>query len=614
MSLHQLAKHVQNQGRNGDTVLVHMTPSEVNGLQSLALAHGGSLSINPNTGLPEANFLKKILPIVTGAVGSYFGVSPAMTGLITGGVTGLASGNLQKGLMAGLGAYGGAALTGNIMAAGTRPEYAMLQSQAPELNLGDVEAQAGGFYGGKAPINKEAPALNLGDVEAQEGGYYGGAAPKEIPYKVPGSDKFSFDKLKQNFSLKDNLLPIGAVGASLLAPDDSSGSSSGSTTDSYIRPYSYRQVRNPKFGQPGEPYFIQSMTPGTPVLAREFGSRTYADGGLATLPDARLALNATYPQSGTVDRTQYATPYQMPTSAENLAASYEMATSPYSGEPIRMAEGGDTKAAVDQYNKMLSERAAMEYTRPEEFKQKYYAPPAPPAPTPAQDFGGGVSGLYQYYLGRQPTAAEIPQWSDRIKSTGMVTPEEAAYFRQYVGAEQAARGFTPTGPDPFSGQGMGGDPLGRFTYSPGFGYKENPNFVSPDNLIGGVPETDKDVLNKMIQQYRDQQIQASSGGAGGGLMPQDLGGYSDGGRLLKGPGDGVSDSIPAVIGNKQPARLADGEFVVPARIVSELGNGSTDAGARKLYGMMDRIQKKRRKSVKGKSFAIDSKADDALPA
>lgn len=90
-----------------------------------------------------------------------------------------------------------------------------------------------------------------------------------------------------------------------------------------------------------------------------------------------------------------------------------------------------------------------------------------------------------------------------------------------------------------------------------------------------------------------------------------LGDYSDGGRLLKGPGDGVSDSIPAVIGKKQPARLADGEFVVPARIVSELGNGSTDAGAKKLYGMMDRIQKKRRAA---KGIATDTKADKYLPA
>lgn len=98
-----------------------------------------------------------------------------------------------------------------------------------------------------------------------------------------------------------------------------------------------------------------------------------------------------------------------------------------------------------------------------------------------------------------------------------------------------------------------------------------------------------------------------------GGITHNLGGYSDGGRLLKGPGDGVSDSIPAVIGNKQPARLADGEFVVPARIVSELGNGSTEAGARKLYGMMERVQAGRKKSVGKGKVAVDAKADKHLP-
>jgi hypothetical protein len=82
-------------------------------------------------------------------------------------------------------------------------------------------------------------------------------------------------------------------------------------------------------------------------------------------------------------------------------------------------------------------------------------------------------------------------------------------------------------------------------------------------------------------------VMNSSGGIG------DLGGYSDGGQLLKGPGDGMSDHIPATIGNKQPARLADGEFVVPADVVSHLGNGSTDAGAKHLYKMMDKIRKAR---------------------
>jgi hypothetical protein len=93
-----------------------------------------------------------------------------------------------------------------------------------------------------------------------------------------------------------------------------------------------------------------------------------------------------------------------------------------------------------------------------------------------------------------------------------------------------------------------------------------------------------------------------------------LGGYSDGGRLLRGPGDGVSDSIPASIGNRQPARLADGEFVVPARIVSELGNGSTEAGARALYKMMARIQANRRKTTGKNRVAVDSKSHKYLPA
>lgn len=85
--------------------------------------------------------------------------------------------------------------------------------------------------------------------------------------------------------------------------------------------------------------------------------------------------------------------------------------------------------------------------------------------------------------------------------------------------------------------------------------------------------------------------------AQGGIMQAHghLGGYAAGGnpRLLKGPGDGMSDNIPATIAGKQPARLADGEFVVPADVVSHLGNGSTDAGAKKLHQMMTKVRKAR---------------------
>ena len=72
-------------------------------------------------------------------------------------------------------------------------------------------------------------------------------------------------------------------------------------------------------------------------------------------------------------------------------------------------------------------------------------------------------------------------------------------------------------------------------------------------------------------------------------------GYAEGGtpRFLSGGGDGMSDSIPATINDKQPARLADGEFVIPADVVSHIGNGSSKAGAKQLYSMMDKIRKAR---------------------
>ena len=84
-----------------------------------------------------------------------------------------------------------------------------------------------------------------------------------------------------------------------------------------------------------------------------------------------------------------------------------------------------------------------------------------------------------------------------------------------------------------------------------------------------------------------------------------------GGRFLRGPGDGVSDSIEARFTRSgEPARLADGEFVIDARTVSELGNGSSEAGARKLYAMMDRVHKMRKKAKRGEP----SGADKHLPA
>ena len=129
------------------------------------------------------------------------------------------------------------------------------------------------------------------------------------------------------------------------------------------------------------------------------------------------------------------------------------------------------------------------------------------------------------------------------------------------------------GPEDYNG------PLKRFRF--------NPETYRPAYYAeGGIADLAAGGYDRMVGENPMYQALAR-----GGIS--DLGSYSDyarGGRMLKGPGDGMSDSIPASIAGKRPARLATEEFVVPADVVSHLGNGSSDAGAKQLYAMMDRVR------------------------
>jgi hypothetical protein len=175
------------------------------------------------------------------------------------------------------------------------------------------------------------------------------------------------------------------------------------------------------------------------------------------------------------------------------------------------------------------------------------------------------------------------------------------YAQQTVGAPNQMQ--APTAPPPtttsLASSGYFYDPI-KQQYGQIQGSLENEEEEKEKSIFSGIGGE------------RTPMARGSLFAAGGGISH--LGDYSDGGRLLRGPGDGVSDSIPAMIGKRQPARLADGEFVVPARIVSELGNGSTEAGARKLYAMMDRIQKARGKTVGKGKVAKNSRSEKYLPA
>ena len=144
MSLHTLANHMAAQGRGPDTTLVHMAPTELASLQDLAQRHGGSLTINPHTGLPEAGFLSSLLPMALGAAAQFIpgmqGMGAGMIGAGIGAVHGLASGSLSQGLLAGMSAYSGAGLSGGLLGSGIAAENPAIQKQMEALQVAQAEA------------------------------------------------------------------------------------------------------------------------------------------------------------------------------------------------------------------------------------------------------------------------------------------------------------------------------------------------------------------------------------------------------------------------------------------------------------------------------------------
>ena len=470
MSLQHAANHLAAHGRGPDTELVHMTKGEVHGLQQLAQAHGGSLTVNPHTGLPEAGFLSNMLPAIAGAAAMYFSggtAAPLLGGLGMGmssaGVigTGLGAlqwartGSLNKGLMAGLGAYGGAGLAGGLMGAGA------------------------------AEIGKTAATDAVGEATKQglTGEAYNQSIQNSVADKMAGAS--DFEKLSTGFN-----------------------------------------------------------NPSTAVNAMGGGSGLLKT-GLAAAAPALMAPQNEAPPVQTGDNV-------MP---QRLQYNPGTATTPFPQPDVPSYESGMTQNFGRQQNYFPN--AGYQNITAEQAKQmRGYAD------------GGPVDGY--------PANVDI----------NSMTGEQNEFAE---GGLNLAGKYSRDLPDELD-----------TTYAKAERVDNKP-------IMRGVK--DETALRNRL---RNPTMHAASGGLSSAASH--LGDYSDGGRLLKGPGDGVSDSIPAVIGQKRPARLADGEFVVPARIVSELGNGSTEAGARKLYAMLDRVQKARGKTVGKDKVARNSRADKYLPA
>ena len=475
MSLKHAANHLAAQGRGGDSTLVHMSPGEVKSLQQLAMAHGGSLSVNPNTGLPEAGFLSSILPMVAGAALTPF-TGPMGAALIMGGLQTARTGSLGKGLMAGLGAYGGAGLAESLSAAGTS---AAADAASANMTMNPLEFES------TAAAQQQADAIQAARQAAID-------KAQSTPFTTMGQGLSAAANSPGNF-LSQNW----QSGLMALAPSMSQQQGMPPIQTGGPNPYKFRYDTNTTTP------FPQPDVPDVAGLGRAFGRENRFFTG------------------------QY-TP--MPTMAEgglNLAGKYSRDLPDELETAYSKASKRDDKPTMRAIN---SENALRERLR-----------------NPMQMKAGG--GPVEQMSDANAVGANTGFPMADIQRGAYATPYQQPISQNVLSGSQDAR------VDPYTGQ---------------------------ERL------------------------------AGGGLSH--LGDYSDGGRLLRGPGDGVSDSIPATIGGKQPARLADGEFVVPARIVSELGNGSTEAGARKLYAMMDRVQKARGKTTGKGKVAKNTRADKYLPA
>jgi hypothetical protein len=555
MSLQLAAQHLANHGRGKDTELVHMDKGELQSLRAIAQKHGGDLSVNPHTGLPEAGFLSALLPVIAGAAlgpGGFELMSATGAGLA--GAAGSMLLNPKAGLMgalsAGLGAYGGANLGQALASQGVEQATAekLANDQAYKQAIADQQLKSEAL--GKA--------FQSGSITADEFGKQAMAAAN------PGQTIYAK-------TLQDVGSEMGPL--SKLSSGVSSLGSSGGFSNLYSKLGDSTLSRAGTIAGAAAPLLTQ--TPNPPPVAtpdKDMGQRyTYSSGVARPLPEPDIpTYQDMSTKQGNFGRQQNYFPQ-----AGYVPVSNDAAKSIYGYASGGIAAGKNPIEQMSNQNAIGANTGFPQaYLHNNAYATPYQTPMSQNVLTGPGDVGvDPYTGEQQMAAGGQVPRFGLGGWfGDRLSDLGSSIG--------HIGKSDG-----------------GGDPAG---------------WAQLDTMMGMPPPQQQAMKNAgyeydpVTQQYTLKQM------ASGGLS--DLGSYSDGGRLLRGPGDGVSDSIPAVIGKKQPARLADGEFVVPARIVSELGNGSTEAGARKLYAMMDRIQATRSKTVGKGKVAKNSRADKYLPA
>lgn len=533
MTTRQLAHGIAKLGRNGDSVLVHMQPQEVAGLQALAKSHGTSMTVNPHTGLPEAfslgGFFSSLLPVFAGGLTGGMG-APLWAGIAAGAATGAATSKdpLSGALMGGLGGYSGFGLGSGLsnmgaVNAAANPEGFANAAAINASNAAGPTAVGNSIADGSALLNQGVnPAITQGITQAggnvadpltqdfmksaSENLARSGQNLKDVATMQPGA----WDSFKQGLAGVDKA-PLTDMQAGLKLATPLGGAVLGGLepSDLYGTPKTY-DTSSQKY----DPLRTLNLNTNTGLrLLASGGPVSFADGGDA---NKELSLDPAGLPGGGVDALKGADMVEVTPGGTKLGI---FATA----EQIDAAKKADELARASQGRGLGSLQDVMDALR---------ANPTAFASNVSSNLTNGRFGTSALSAPSATTA--------KTASTGYDQLAHLNLNKQYADG----------------------------------------GYVSNDDVAPPVLSQDGYGLGRLNNM------------AAGGIPSYAKGGYLDG------PGDGMSDSIPATIEGRQPARLADGEFVIPADVVSHLGNGSTKAGSDRLYGMLDRVRKARTGTVK----------------
>jgi len=538
MNMTPVAQAVQRQGRGDDTMLVHMTPGEVGGLQALAMAHGGSLSINPNTGLPEAGFLKNLLPTLIGAGLMLIpGVNAVGAGLITGGIETARTGDIGKGFLAGLGAFGGANLAGGLM------------------------QQAGTSAAASAAGGAGTAGLEFARTPAEIAAATGGTAPTALAPSSLGTTINPITFGDTGAAIYGGV-PSQAMQAANLAVDPMAvaGNSGRVLTAGQAAPtFSSNAAR---------------LAQGTKNLFTQEGAFDRFIGEAATKGDAAKGVAAT-PATGLGGGYGAA-------KTVGMAAAPALMAGPEYAPPSRTEEESNYEGPYTPSERRVSYPGLDERRRTSEFM---YFNPSNPVPF---DEGGKVEEDRSIKMpDASYVAGQMPEFSHGFRPI-----EVAINTGDASGSSPATIGGKGSMIKNIMQTVVGKKGKSNYEDLSGYEYDPRSQRLVRSSSSGGLPALARGGSVPMLEDGGFVLTKKAVDGLGRGSNKkgQKVASRGLGAIPIRGKGTGTSDSIKTSIEGKRPALVSNGEAYVPKKQVAKKG------GAKAFYALMDKAEKQAKKA------------------